>query len=140
MHPQLLVETLHIVFVIGWMSAVLYLPRILVNLAEAGEHPAVRERLLLMGRRLSRFGHVLFGIALLMGLTLWLHFGFAGGWLHAKLLLVALVFVFSIVIARRLKAAEAGRPLPSARALRWINEIPLVLLVGIVYLVVGKPF
>jgi putative membrane protein len=44
---------------------VLYLPRILVNLAEAGEHPAVRERLVLMGRRLSRFGHVLFGIALL---------------------------------------------------------------------------
>ncbi|GHD64848.1 MULTISPECIES: CopD family protein [Lysobacteraceae] len=118
----------------------LYLPRILVNLAEAGEHPAVRERLVLMGRRLSRFGHVLFGIALLMGLTLWLHFGFAGGWLHAKLLLVTLVFVFSIVIGRWLKAAEAGRPLPSARALRWINEIPLVLLVGIVYLVVGKPF
>ena len=49
-------------------------------------------------------------------------------------------FVFSIVIGRWLKAAEAGRPLPSARALRWINEIPLVLLVGIVYLVVGKPF
>ncbi|MFL4167368.1 CopD family protein [Pseudomonas aeruginosa] len=95
----------------------LYLPRILVNLAEAGEHPAVRERLVLMGRRLSRFGHVLFGIALLMGLTLWLHFGFAGGWLHAKLLLVTLVFVFSIVIGRWLKAAEAGRPLPSARAL-----------------------
>ena len=77
-----------------------------------------------MGRRLSRFGHVLFGIALLMGLTLWLHFGFAGGWLHAKLLLVTLVFVFSIVIGRWLKAAEAGRPLPSARAIALDQRDP----------------
>jgi putative membrane protein len=39
-----------------------------------------------------------------------------------------------------LKRAAAGGPLPSARALRWINELPLVLLVAIVYLVLAKPF
>ena len=140
MHPQLLVETLHIVFVIGWMSAVLYLPRILVNLAEAGEHPAVRERLLLMGRRLSRFGHVLFGIALLMGLTLWLHFGFAGGWLHAKLLLVAVMFALYIVDGRQLKGVARGAGLPSTKALRIRNELPVLILLVIVWLVLAKPF
>ena len=66
--------------------------------------------------------------------------GSGSGWLHAKLLLVALVFVYSIVMGRWLKAAEAGKPLPSSTALRWINEVPLVLLIGIVYLVVAKPF
>ena len=85
------VKTLHIVMMTAWMAAVFYLPRILVNLAEVGDAPAVRERLLLMGRRLYRFGHVMFAIACLLGLVLWLHFHIAGGWLHAKLLLVALL-------------------------------------------------
>ncbi len=144
------VEILHIVAVIGWMSAVFYLPRILVNIAEAGNEPAVRARLVLMGRRLARFGHVMFGFVLLFGLTLWLGWRFlpgfqtmvgsGTGWLHAKLTLVALVFAYSIVIGRWLKGVEAGKALPSAKALRWINEIPLVLLIGIIYMVVAKPF
>lgn len=136
----LLVKTLHIVCVIAWMAAVFYLPRILVNLAEAGDVAAVRERLLLMGRRLYRFGHVMFGLAFVFGLTLWLHFHIAGGWLHAKLLLVALLFGFYIVSGRKLKAAGKGAALPSARALRWFNELPLPLLLAIVWLVLAKPF
>ena len=48
------IKTFHIVFVIAWMAAVFYLPRILLNIVEAGDAPAVRERLLLMGRRLQR--------------------------------------------------------------------------------------
>src|SRR3546814_10215682 len=55
-------KTAHLVFVIAWMAAVFYLPRILVNLAEAGGDPGVRARLVLMGRRLYRFGHVMFGL------------------------------------------------------------------------------
>lgn len=140
MHPQLLVETLHIVFVIGWMAAVFYLPRILINIVEAGEVPAVRERLLLMGRRLYRFGHVLFGLALLAGSTLWLHFGVGGHWLHAKLTLVAVLLIYFIWNGRLLKGAAAGRALPSSRALRWFNEIPVLLVLVVVYLAVGKPF
>ncbi len=66
----LLTKTFHLVFVIAWMSTVFYLPRILVNLAEAGDAPAVRERLLLMGRRLYRFGHVMFGIAFVLAQAL----------------------------------------------------------------------
>ncbi|MDO5505934.1 MAG: CopD family protein [Pseudoxanthomonas suwonensis] len=140
MHPQSITETLHIVFVISWMSAVFYLPRILVNIAEAGDEPAVRARLVLMGRRLYRFGHILFALTLLAGLTLWLHYGISGGWLHAKLLLVALTLVYFIVCGRMLKRADTGAALPSGKALRWFNEIPVLLVLVIVYLAAAKPF
>ena len=134
------IKTFHIVFVIAWMAAVFYLPRILVNIAEAGEAPAVRERLVLMGRRLYRFGHVMFALAVVLGLVLWLHFDIAGGWLHAKLLLVAVVLAYFIASGRWLKGVDAGRPLPSARSMRWFNELPVLVLVAIVWLVLAKPF
>src|SRR5690554_1288528 len=65
------IKTFHLVFVIAFMAAVFYLPRILVNLGEAGNQAPVRERLVLMGRRLYRFGHVMFGLSLILGLVLW---------------------------------------------------------------------
>ena len=133
-------KSLHLLFVMGWMAAVFYLPRILVNIAEAGDVPAVRERLVLMGRRLYRFGHVVFGIAFLFGLALWLHFGMAGGWLHAKLTLVALMLAHFVVAGRWLKGVAKGRALPSGKALRWFNEIPVLLLLVVIWLVLAKPF
>ncbi|GAB3375095.1 CopD family protein [Lysobacter rhizosphaerae] len=144
------IKTAHVVFVMAWMGGVFYLPRILVNLAEAGNDPGVRARLLLMGRRLYRFGHIMFGLALVFGLLMWQGhrvFGDAlpqmfatGGWLHAKLALVAVMLAYYIVAGRWLKGVEAGRPLPSSRALRWFNELPVFLLIAIVYLVLAKPF
>ena len=146
----LLVKTFHLVFVIAWMAAVFYLPRILVNLAEAGAQPDVRERLMLMGRRLYRFGHVMFGLAFVLGLVLWLGYrllpafptmvGVGTHWIHAKLGLVALLFAYYIFTGRLLKGLEVGKRLPSASALRWFNELPLPVLVGIVWLVLAKPF
>ena len=136
----LLTKTFHLVFVIAWMSTVFYLPRILVNIAEAGDAPEVRARLVLMGRRLYRFGHTMFGIAFLLGLALWLHFHIAGGWLHAKLVLVVLMMAHYSVAGRWLKGVDAGRPLPSPKALRLFNEVPVLLLVAIVWLVLAKPF
>ena len=140
MQAYLWTKTAHLVFVFAWVAAGFYLPRLLVNLAEAGDEPAVRARLVLMGRRLYRFGHVMFGLALAAGLVLWFGFGIVGGWLHAKLLLVALLLAHFVVSGRWLKGIDAGRPLPSARALRLFNELPVLLLVGIVYLVLAKPF
>jgi len=130
----------HVLFVIAWMSTVFYLPRILVNLAEAGDAGAVRERLVLMGRRLYRFGHVMFGIAFVLGLTLWLHFDRSGGWIHAKLTVVALLLVHFIVTGRWIKRAGSGAALPSPTALRWFNEVPLLLVVPVLWLVYFKPF
>lgn len=140
MQAYLWTKTAHVVFVMAWMGGVFYLPRILVNIAEAGDEPAVRARLILMGRRLYRFGHIMFGLAVVLGLTLWLHFGMTGGWLHAKLVLVALLLAHYIVAGRWLKGAQAGRALPSSKTLRWFNEAPVLLLVGVVYLVLAKPF
>jgi putative membrane protein len=150
MQAYLWIKTAHVVFVMAWMGGVFYLPRILVNLAEAGNEPGVRARLLLMGRRLYRFGHIMFGLALLFGLLMWQGhrvFGDAlpqmfatGGWLHAKLTLVAVMLAYYIVAGRWLKGVAAGRPLPSSRALRWFNELPVFLLIAIVYLVLAKPF
>ncbi len=153
MQAYLWVKTFHLVFVMAWIAAAFYLPRILINLVEAGDGAEVRARLLLMGRRLYRFGHVMLGLALVLGLVLWMGYtvvadfptmapmgGGGAGWLHAKLALVVLLVVHFVVAGRWLKGRAAGRALPSTRALRWFNEIPVLLLVGVVWLVLAKPF
>jgi putative membrane protein len=136
----LLIKSLHIVFVIAWMATVFYLPRILVNIVEAGNEPAVKARLELMGRRLYKFGHNMFGMAVLFGLVLWFYFHIYGAWLHAKLALVAVMLAYYIWSGRLLKRSIAGGSLPPSKTLRIYNELPVLVLLGIVYLVVGKPF
>jgi len=143
------VKSLHIVFVMAWMAALFYLPRILVNVAEAKEQAMVVQRLQLMGQRLYRFGHVMFALVFGSGLVLWLgyrvlpHFptmvGGRVGWLHIKLTLVALLFAYFIFSGRWLKGINKGQSLPSARTLRWFNEVPLLLFVLAVWLVIAKP-
>ncbi len=140
MNAYVWVKSLHLLFVMGWVAAAFYLPRILINLVEAGADVAVRDRLVLMGRRLVRFGHVMFGIAVLLGMVLWMHFGIAGGWMHVKLVLVALLFAHFIVGGRWVRRAASGAALPSTRALRWFNEVPVFGLLAIIVLVIGKPF
>lgn len=140
MQAYLWTKTFHLLFVMAWVAAAFYLPRILINLVEAGDDDAVRARLLTMGRRLYRFGHVMFGFAIGLGLVLWMHFRIGGGWMHGKLLLVALLLAHFVVAGRWLKGAAAGRALPSTRALRWFNEIPVFLLLAVIYLVLAKPF
>lgn len=150
MTAYLWTKTAHLLFVMAWVAAGFYLPRILVNLAEAGDEPAVCARLVLMGRRLYRFGHVMFGLAVLLGLVLWLGYrvipgyptmaGAGSGWLHAKLALVALLLAHFIVAGRWLKGVGKGRALPSAKALRAFNEIPVFVLLAVIWLVLAKPF
>ena len=144
------VKTLHLLFTIAWMSAVFYLPRILVNIAEAGADAAVKARLYLMGRRLYRFGHGLFGLAFVLGLTLWQGWRILPQalpnvvgpmhWIDAKLSLVVLLFAYYIWTGRALKRSEAGGALPSSRTLRLLNELPVIVLLGILFLVIAKPF
>lgn len=136
----LLTKTFHLVFVIAWMAAVFYLPRILVNIAEVGDNNMLRERLVLMGRRLYGFGHMMFGIMVLFGATLWLHFKIGGPWMHVKLSLVALLLFYYIATGRYLKRAAAGGKLPSSVFFRWYNEIPLLLAIPAIYLAVAKTF
>ncbi len=144
------IKTFHIVFVIAWMATVFYLPRILVNLSETRGQPDVQARLLLMGRKLYRFGHHMFGLAFLFGLVSWLGYrvipdfptmvGQGTAWLHVKLTLVVLILVHFIVTGRWLKGIEKGRTLPTSFALRLFNELPLFALIAVVWLVLAKPF
>jgi putative membrane protein len=144
------VKSFHLLFVIAWMAAVFYLPRLLVNVAEAGQEPAVRQRLELMGRRLYRFGHMMFGLAFLFGLALWQAWRLFPGslpnavagmhWIDAKLTLVALLLAYFIWTGRLLKRSARGGALPSSKALRLFNELPVLLLLAVIYLVLAKPF
>ena len=146
----LLIKSLHLLFVIAWMATVFYLPRILVNLAETANEPAVQARLQLMGRRLYKFGHNMFGLAFAFGLTLWQGWrlfpstlpNVAAGmhWIDAKLTLVAVLLAYFIWCGRLLKRKAAGSALPSSRALRWLNELPVLLLLAVIFLVIAKPF
>ncbi|MFK2877094.1 CopD family protein [Rhodanobacter hydrolyticus] len=144
------VKSFHVLFVIAWMATVFYLPRILVNLAEAGDEPAVKARLLLMGRRLYRFGHNMFGIAFLFGLTLWQGWRLLPSklpdvtaglhWIDAKLTLVVVLLAYFVWTGRMLKRCEKGAALPPAKTLRLLNELPVLLLLGVIFLVLAKPF
>jgi putative membrane protein len=138
---MLWVKTLHIVFVTSWFAGLFYLPRILVNLAMV--HPesvAERDRLLLMARKLYRFMLPLTVIALASGVWLWLGWGFGGGWMHAKLALVAVLLVYHHACGLLLARFERNANRRSHIWFRWFNEIPVLLLVTIVVLVVIKPF
>lgn len=146
----LLIKSLHLLFVIAWMATVFYLPRILVNLAETSGELAVQARLQLMGKRLYKFGHNMFGIAIVFGLLLWQGWrvfpavfpNVTAGmhWIDAKLTLVAVLLAYFIWCGRMLKRHVAGVALPSSRTLRLINELPVLLLLAVIYLVLAKPF
>ncbi len=136
---MLWIKAFHIVFVASWFAGLFYLPRIFVNLALESE-PAASARLLLMGRKLYKFMSMLMIPALLLGIWMWLGYGFKGGWLHAKLALVLLAIGYHHACGAILKKFEKGVNARSHRWYRWFNEVPVLLLLAITVLVVVKPF
>lgn len=136
---MLVVKSLHILFVTSWFAGLFYLPRIFVNLA-MDDNPAVRERLLLMARKLYRFMTILMIPALVFGLWLWLGYGIGGGWMHAKLALVVVLIGYHHMCKALLKRFEAGTNTKSHVWFRWFNEVPVLLMLAVVLLVVTKPW
>jgi putative membrane protein len=137
---MLWVKAFHIFFVVSWFAGLFYLPRIYVNLAMVDD-AATRERLLLMARKLFRFMTPLGVLALAFGFWLWFaYFPGAGGWMHAKLLLVVALAAYHLYCGHLLKQFAAGRNARSHVWFRWFNELPVFLLLGSVLLVVLKPF
>lgn len=136
------IKAFHIVFVASWFAGLFYLPRIFVNLAMVPqESHAERERLLLMARKLSRFALILMVPALVLGLALWWMLGWhVGGWMHAKLALVALVLGYQHACHRMLHKFEHFENRRSHRWFRVFNEVSVLLFIAIVVLVVVKPF
>ena len=135
---MLWIKSIHIVFVASWFAGLFYLPRIFVNLAMETE-PAAISRLLVMARKLKRFTGLISIFVVLTGGAL-LGYGFNGGWLHAKLALVVLVFGYQHACGSLLKKFEGGRNVRTHTWYRWFNEVPVLLLVAITILVVVKPF
>ncbi|MBV8503331.1 MAG: CopD family protein [Paucibacter sp.] len=140
---MLWVKAFHIVFVASWFAGLFYLPRIFVNLAmvPAGSE-AERARLLLMARKLYRFASILMGVALILGLVLWLYYGVGRGqgWMHAKLALVLAVIGYHHGCGALLKRFERGETPRSERWFRVFNEVAVLIFVAVVILVVVKPF
>ena len=137
---MLWVKSFHVVFMVTWFAGLFYLPRLFVYHAMTSD-TAGTERFKTMERKL------LLGImtpsALLTvasGLWLWLGYGFSGGWLHAKLGLVAVLAGYHVWCAALVQDFKHDRNKKSHVWYRWFNEFPVLLLVAIVILVEVKPF
>lgn len=138
---MLVLKALHISLVVSWFAGLFYLPRIFVNLAMVpADSLAERERLLLMAGKLYRFMTPLGALAVGLGLWLWLGFGFHGGWLHAKTALVLVLVAYHLYCGRLLRAFAAGECRRNHVWFRWFNELPVLVLFAVVFLVVLKPF
>jgi putative membrane protein len=138
------IKAFHLVSVIAWMAGLLYLPRLFVYHAAEEIGSPTAETFKVMERRLLRaimdpaMGAVfVFGGLLLLtpGVVDW-----ASGWIYAKLLLVAGLTVLHHALARWRKDFAEDRNTRPARFYRMVNEVPTVLMIGIVILVIVKPF
>jgi len=133
------VKSFHIIFVTSWFAGLFYLPRLFVNHAMV-EDQATSDRLKLMEHKLYRFMTPLGGLALAFGLWLWLGYGISGGWLAAKLALVAGLVIYHLYCGKLLEDFKHDRNQHSHMWYRWFNEIPVLALFAIVLLVEIKPF
>jgi putative membrane protein len=136
------IKALHIIAVIAWMAGMLYLPRLFVYHCEAEIGSKQSETFKVMERRLMRaIINPAMIVTWLAGLYLaWSGHWFSSGWLHGKLALVILLSGVHGFFSRCRKDFEADRNRRSQKFFRIINELPTVLMIGIVILVVVKPF
>lgn len=134
------IKAFHIVFVVTWFAGLFYLPRLFIYHHEATDAVS-RARFVTMERRLLAITHIGAVLALAFGIALLIQEpGFMQqGWLHAKLGLVALLLGYHGWCMKLATDFRHDRPTPPSRWLRWFNEIPAALLIGIVCLVVVKP-
>ena len=137
-------KALHIIGVIAWMAGLLYLPRLFVYHAQAKIGSEQSETFKIMERRLLRgimnpamIAAYVFGILLLLtpGIVDW-----ARGWAYVKLALIVALTIYHHLLARWRKAFAADANKRPARFYRLMNEVPTAILIGIVILVVVKPF
>ena len=137
---MLWIKSLHIVFVIAWFAGLFYLPRLFVYHAQSSDAVSI-ERFKVMERKLYRgIMTPSMVLTLAFGAWLWLGYGFRGGWLVAKLGLVALLVTYHFWLGHFLREFARDANTRSHVFYRWFNEVALVLLVAIVVLVVVKPF
>lgn len=136
------IKALHVLAVISWMAGMLYLPRLFVYHVDAPAGSQQSETFKIMERRLLK---AIMTPAMIVswaaGLWVAVMIGaFSQGWFHAKLLLVALLTACHGWLARLVKTFAADLNARPARFYRILNEVPTLLMVGIVIFVIVKPF
>ena len=127
------IKAFHVMAVIAWMAGMLYLPRLMVYHAEAQVGSIQSETFKIMERRLLK-GIINPAMALtwVLGLYLaWYAFGFKGGWLHGKILLVFILSGIHGYLVGRVRDFANDRNTKSARFYRIINEVPALSLIHI---------
>ena len=137
-------KAFHVIAIIAWMAGLLYLPRLFVYHAATPKGSEQSETFKVMERRLLRY----ITTPAMLGawaIGLWLAFSGvidwkADGWFHAKLTLVILLSAFHGAAAKWTKDFAADRNTRSPRFYRIANEIPTLLMIGIVLLVYVRPF
>jgi len=136
------IKALHVIAVIAWMAGMLYLPRLFVYHCEAEKSSPQSETFKVMERRLLKG---IINPAMILTWLAGLYLVWAGGWylapwFHAKFLLVLIMSALHGLLARYVKDFAADRNQRSQRFYRIINEVPTALMIGIVILVIVKPF
>jgi len=139
------IKAAHIVAVISWMAGMLYLPRLFVYHCAAEPGSVQSETFKIMEQRLLK---VIIGPAMVATWILGLALAFTPGlvswssdfWIYGKLALVVAMSGMHGFLARCAKDFAADSNTREARFYRLANEVPTVLMIGIVILVVVKPF
>ena len=137
---MLWLKAFHVVFMVTWFAGLFYLPRLFVYHAMS-EDDTSRARFKVMERKLY-YGIMTPGAVLTLasGLGLWLAFGITGRWLYVKLALVAALVFYHLWCGRLLVVFRENGNTHTHTWYRWFNEAPVVFLIGIVVLVIVKPF
>ncbi len=140
---MLVVKAFHIIAVVAWFAGLFYLPRLFVYHADAQDEISIK-RFKTMESRLY-YGITWPAAILTTGLGLWLltynsTYYMKAGWMHAKLGLIVLLWIYHLGCGHFLKAFALNNNTKSARFYRVYNEIPTLFLISIVLLVVVKPF
>jgi len=136
------VKAFHIISVISWMAGLLYLPRLLIYHFDADVGSIQSETFKTMERRLLK---AIMGPAMIASWVfgLWLIYltdAHSEGWFVSKFFLVVLLTAFHVFEARWVKEFAMDQRRRSTKFYRYANEGPTLLMVGIVILVVVKPF
>ncbi|WP_196161197.1 protoporphyrinogen oxidase HemJ [Reinekea sp. G2M2-21] len=139
---MLWIKSLHIIFVITWMAAIFYLPRLFVYHAMS-EDQISKDRFKIMERKLYR-GIMTPSMILALIFGAWLIYLVPGylqmGWLHAKLTFVLGLVVYHFWCGKILNDFKDDNNVKNHVWFRWFNEIPVIALFVIVIMVVVKPF
>ena len=134
---MLWIKALHIFFMVSWFAGLFYLPRLYVHHAMT-EDIATSERLKVMERKLYFFITPWAILTIIFGVWLWLGYGFSGTWLNIKIALVCLLVIYHIICGIFMIDFRDDKNNRSDVFYRWFNELPVFLLIGIVFLAVTK--